>query len=1052
MSRSTCVSRTKCVSIVSTLGLLLAVLPGPAQAAPTSAKQARQAVVGWLKTDASPLGAALGQPGDPAAYTDVAGAVAYYVVPLAPEGFVVVSAEDWVEPIIAFSATGTFDPSPAGPLGALLGRDMPARVQAARNLQAQNATPADADAPAKWADLVEMADATITTGLANVSDVWVAPFLASKWDQEQECGANCYNYYTPNNYVTGCVATALAQLLRHYQLPTTGIGVRQYTVEVDGVAQTAYTRGGNGSGGAYNWAQMPLDPDCTLTTTQRQAIGALVYDCATTVSMSYTATGSGADVFKAVDALLAVFGYTNGIKGYNSGGNLGSILNTMINPNIDAGYPTILGISGPYGGHAVIPDGYGYNASTLYHHLNMGWGGYDNAWYNLPTIDAYYLFNVVDVALYNIYTTGTGEIISGRVTDMGGNPLGGATVTATRTGGGVYTDTTDSYGVYALAKVPGSSSFSVTAAKSGYQFALQNVTTGASSHWGTNCGNRWGVNFAATNGQPPQASAAGVSTDFNVPLTITLQASDDGVPNPPGAMTYIIKTLPAHGALTVPGGSNITTVPFSLPAGVNQVAYTPATNYSGADSFGFAATDGGTPPNGGESNTATISITVTACTATTIGTGTVNWNYPMHTYYHDGRVQSIYLASEVGAAGSITSLALNVVSAPNIDLNAWTIRMKHTTQSTYASAYFESAGWTVVYQANEPAGTTGWRTFTFTTPFNYNGTSNLMIDFSHNNSDFGNYGLCAATNVGAYRSVYGESDSLRGDPLTWLGTTNNGRSNNRPNVRLTMCASGGPPTAPAGLSYSTKGSDSITWSWTDTANNEDGFRARDASQTVVWTAAANAANHEETSLLPNTQYTRTLYAYNGSGESGPSNTASVYTLPLDPNVTCNRQAGCPAYAVGTGFTFTNHALIGPGGIAYYRYVWDRNAGYSFSGSEASWNSGTLPLAGSQTGAWYLHLASYNAENATGNVVHLGPYLVATTVGYTPGDLDHDCDVDQADLELFIACAQGPGVVQTLPGCSEALLDGDNDVDSADFGIFQRCWSGSGTPADPACRD
>ena len=51
-------------------------------------------------------------------------------------------------------------------------------------------------------------------------------------------------------------------------------------------------------------------------------------------------------------------------------------LHNMINPNLDASYPAILGITDAVGGgHEIIVDGYGYNVSTLYHHLNLGWGG-----------------------------------------------------------------------------------------------------------------------------------------------------------------------------------------------------------------------------------------------------------------------------------------------------------------------------------------------------------------------------------------------------------------------------------------------------------------------------------------------------------------------------------------------------------------------------------------------------------------------------------------------------------------------------------------------------
>lgn len=83
-----------------------------ALAGPTSADQARQAVVGWVKSDASPLGAVIGgEFGDVQTFSDDADGPVYYVVNLKPSGFVVVPADDWVEPIIAFVAEGSYDPS-----------------------------------------------------------------------------------------------------------------------------------------------------------------------------------------------------------------------------------------------------------------------------------------------------------------------------------------------------------------------------------------------------------------------------------------------------------------------------------------------------------------------------------------------------------------------------------------------------------------------------------------------------------------------------------------------------------------------------------------------------------------------------------------------------------------------------------------------------------------------------------------------------------------------------------------------------------------------------
>jgi hypothetical protein len=109
---------------------------------------------------------------------------------------------------------------------------------------------------------------------------------------------------------------------------------------------------------------------------------------------------------------------------------------------------------------------------------------------------------------------------------------------------------------------------------------------------------------------PPTAQDVQASVGINAAATITLQASDDGSPNPPGALTYTIASLPQHGKLQTTAGSPITQAPAKLAAAVDKVVYRPNTDWLGDDSFTFHASDGGTPPFGGQSNTATVRITV----------------------------------------------------------------------------------------------------------------------------------------------------------------------------------------------------------------------------------------------------------------------------------------------------------------------------------------------------------------------------------------------------------------------------------------------------------
>src|ERR1019366_1480702 len=321
-------------------------------------------------------------------------------------------------------------------------------------------------------------------GLTTVSDVRVAPFTQTTWDQQTAAGAGttaCYNYYTPPygdgntaNYPAGCVATSMAQLMRYYQFPSTGVGTASLPITVDGADWTYTLRGGNGAGGPCVWTNMPLVPPSSPTITQCQAIGALVADAGATVNMAYTSPGSSSAMLDAKTALVGTFHFSSAIKGYNNNLNIGAGLVGMINPNLDARYPVLLGIEGT-SGHAVVADGYGYSASTLYHHLNLGWSGTSSAWYSLPLIDASpYTFNVIDGCVFNAYTNGTGEIISGRVLDQIGRPVVNASVTATRTGGGTYTTTTDTQGIYALARIPSASYYSITITKANYSPASTN--------------------------------------------------------------------------------------------------------------------------------------------------------------------------------------------------------------------------------------------------------------------------------------------------------------------------------------------------------------------------------------------------------------------------------------------------------------------------------------------------------------------------------------------------------------------------------------------------
>jgi hypothetical protein len=110
--------------------------------------------------------------------------------------------------------------------------------------------------------------------------------------------------------------------------------------------------------------------------------------------------------------------------------------------------------------------------------------------------------------------------------------------------------------------------------------------------------------------RPPTAFGVLLDLPPDTPALITLPASDDGLPDPPGMLTYTVLSLPEFATLNHPGTGPIETVPFELPNGDNQVEYVPLPWFTGGTTFEFKANDGGIPPDGGDSNVAIVSITV----------------------------------------------------------------------------------------------------------------------------------------------------------------------------------------------------------------------------------------------------------------------------------------------------------------------------------------------------------------------------------------------------------------------------------------------------------
>ncbi len=512
------------------LGLLLAAGTA-ALAAPVTATQAGIAAGAWLQRTRRPLETPLQQSFTAIeSRTDTDGRVLYHQVKLDGGGFLVLAPDDTLEPVIAFAAQGSLDPDPENHLYLLLSKDLRRRLDVmvkARDAKGPGAVEAAAHkAQARWKALLGTDDALMSS-VGSVSDLRVAPLVTSTWNQSTAGGKNTFNYFTPSAYVCGCVATSMAQLMRFHQWPTAGIGVTPFKVTVDTVSQTLSTRGGDGKGGPYGWASMPLKPTSATPDAERQMIGSLTYDAGLSVNMAYASDGSGANALLIDNALRDTFKYANAISGYRwNGADLlemtGNGLAQMVQPNLDAGYPVLLGIEGK-GGHSIVCDGYGFEAGVPYHHLNLGWGGSQDAWYNLPDIGTTYAFNLIDLVTYNVFPAGTGEILSGRITDGSGKPVAGVTVTD-----GALTSLTGSTGIYALKGIaPGATT--VTASKAGLAFPQAVLVHEGVSRDGAITGNVWGVDLVQDAGATPVISPQPASRSAKIGGSATFVAGATGM-------------------------------------------------------------------------------------------------------------------------------------------------------------------------------------------------------------------------------------------------------------------------------------------------------------------------------------------------------------------------------------------------------------------------------------------------------------------------------------------------------------------------------------------
>lgn len=321
----------------------------------------------------------------------------YVFTPVDGEGFVVVSADDCVRPLLAYSLTGSFPVA-----------DMPEHVAAwidgyrreIADLVKQGAVPS-ARVQALWQNPKN------GEGLTPVD-----PLMSTTWNQAPLYNAMCPYSYTDSAYaVTGCVATAQAQVMKYWNHPAQGHGSHSYVSANFGFLNVDYDT-------AYQWSLMPDHLDWSSSADEIHAVAQLMYHVGVAVEMGYGVGSSGAYTLSYAQygmnlpsterSLREHFGYNPMLEGRVKALYSDAMWKYMLRDEIFHARPVIYSGQDESGGHAFVLDG--YDSLSMFH-VNWGWGGAYDGYYTVDSLspgaggiggNATYTFNMQNAALFGV--------------------------------------------------------------------------------------------------------------------------------------------------------------------------------------------------------------------------------------------------------------------------------------------------------------------------------------------------------------------------------------------------------------------------------------------------------------------------------------------------------------------------------------------------------------------------------------------------------------------------------------------------------------------------
>lgn len=269
------------------------------------------------------------------------------------EGFCVVSADDLATPVLGYSGNGGFDADNMPP--SLMGwlNDYSRIISYARE------------------NGMTVSGAPYVPSLKTIE-----PITKTKWNQDAPYNDQCPQYHGSPT-VTGCVATAMAQVIKSYNYPARGKGSHSY----EWINNNKEVLSLNFANITFDWANMTDTYNSSSTEAQKKAVSTLMMACGYASDMNYGTGASGTQTFNVGRGLVENFNYDPSLLFHQR--DYYGIVDWMklIHGELSLGRPVFYGGFDSMNGHAFVLDG--YDATTGLVHTNWGWGGLSDGYYEI---------------------------------------------------------------------------------------------------------------------------------------------------------------------------------------------------------------------------------------------------------------------------------------------------------------------------------------------------------------------------------------------------------------------------------------------------------------------------------------------------------------------------------------------------------------------------------------------------------------------------------------------------------------------------------------------